>query len=103
MLHLDLENSDAESLELAKFAKNEGVLRKFTNVMVIESANLVTSKGPTMIAILLKRARIWDWFINLGASDYPLIPQDGLFSNISSATLSCTYLFLINNIVLLRT
>ncbi|KAM1576194.1 hypothetical protein ACFX10_032541 [Malus domestica] len=30
------------------------------------------------IAILLKRAKDWDWFINLGASDYPLMCQDDL-------------------------
>ncbi|TQE02815.1 hypothetical protein C1H46_011544 [Malus baccata] len=30
------------------------------------------------IAILLKRAKDWDLFINLGASDYPLMCQDDL-------------------------
>lgn len=54
--------------------------------MVVGKANLITDKGPTMIAstlqaiaILLKRAKDWDWFINLSASDYPLLPQDGSF------------------------
>jgi hypothetical protein len=29
-------------------------------------------------AILLKECGDWDWFINLSASDYPLVTQDGL-------------------------
>ncbi|EXC31008.1 hypothetical protein L484_021310 [Morus notabilis] len=85
LLHLDLEASDDERLELAKFLKSEeSVIGEFGNVMVVGKANLVTPKGPTMIAstlhavaILLKKASDWDWFINLSASDYPLMPQDG--------------------------
>lgn len=86
LLHLDLEASDSERLELAKYVKSESVFREFRNVMVVGKANLITDKGPTMIAstlqaiaILLKRAKDWDWFINLSASDYPLLPQDGSF------------------------
>lgn len=86
LLHLDLEASDDERLDLAKFVKSEVVLRNFRNVMVMGKPDLVTSKGPTMmastlhaVAILLKQAKQWDWFINLSASDYPLMPQDGLF------------------------
>jgi protein xylosyltransferase len=29
-------------------------------------------------AILLRQSENWDWFINLSASDYPLITQDGM-------------------------
>ena len=85
LLHLDLEASDAERLELAKYAKSESVIKEFKNVMVVGKANLVTYKGPTMIAstlhaisIFLKQAKDWDWFINLSASDYPLMSQDDL-------------------------
>ncbi|XP_024031247.1 beta-glucuronosyltransferase GlcAT14C [Morus notabilis] len=86
LLHLDLEASDDERLELAKFLKSEeSVIGEFGNVMVVGKANLVTPKGPTMIAstlhavaILLKKASDWDWFINLSASDYPLMPQDDI-------------------------
>lgn len=86
VLHLDLDASDAERLELAKYVKSESlVFREFGNVMVVGNANLVTYKGPTMmastlhaIAILLKKAKDWDWFINLSASDYPLVSQDDL-------------------------
>ncbi|PSR98268.1 Beta-glucuronosyltransferase [Actinidia chinensis var. chinensis] len=84
LLHLDLGASDAERLELAKYVKSEAVVREFGNVMVVGKPDPVTYKGPTMIArtlhavaILLKKAK-WDWFINLSASDYPLVPQDDL-------------------------
>lgn len=87
VLHLDLEASDAERLELAKYVKSENVIMEFRNVMVVGKPNLVTYKGPTMIAstlhavaILLKRAKDWDWFVNLSATDYPLVSQDGNFS-----------------------
>lgn len=104
LLHLDLEASDTERLEVAKYVKSEVVFREFRNVMVVGKANLVTYKGPTMIActlhaiaILLKRAKEWDWFINLSASDYPLMSQDGSFlscANTASLTLLlAVYLF----------
>ncbi|KAK4776840.1 hypothetical protein SAY86_005528 [Trapa natans] len=85
LLHLDLESPDKERIELARYVKSESLLRGFGNVMVIGKADLVTQKGPTeiasmlhAIAILLKRPGDWDWFINLSASDYPLMPQDDL-------------------------
>ncbi|OMO62238.1 Glycosyl transferase, family 14 [Corchorus olitorius] len=75
---------------------NQGLLlilnkkREFGNVMVIRKADLVTYKGPTMIAsmlhavaILLKEAKDWDWFLNLSASDYPLMSQDDMVLNVS--------------------
>lgn len=89
LLHLDFEASDGERLELAKYVKVEsGVMREFGNVMVLGKGDLVTYKGPTMIAsilhgvaILLKQFEDWDWFVNLSAEDYPLMPQDGNFLN----------------------
>ncbi|CAN1769866.1 Beta-glucuronosyltransferase GlcAT14A [Linum perenne] len=52
LLHLDLEASDAERLELAKYVKSAAI-RMFGNVMVIGKADLVTYRGPTMIASTL--------------------------------------------------
>nr|GMD45071.1 beta-glucuronosyltransferase GlcAT14C [Ipomoea batatas] len=85
LLHLDLEAEDGERMELGKFAKSEVVIREFKNVLVIGKADLVTYRGPTVmastlhaVAILLKKAKNWDWFINLSASDYPLMPQDDI-------------------------
>lgn len=84
LLHLDLEASDSERLDLAKYVKSAAVIRSFKNVMVMGKGDLVTPKGPTAmastlhaIALLLKQPERWDWFVNLGASDYPLMPQDG--------------------------
>ncbi|KAI3761954.1 hypothetical protein L1987_52377 [Smallanthus sonchifolius] len=59
--------------------------------MMITKANLVTYRGPTMVAntlhaaaILLRDGGDWDWFINLSASDYPLVTQDDLLYTFSS-------------------
>ncbi|WCJ28288.1 Core-2/I-branching beta-1 6-N-acetylglucosaminyltransferase family protein [Euphorbia peplus] len=85
LVHLDLEASDDERLEIAKYVKSEGVIREFGNVMVIGKPDLVTYKGPTVVAsmlhsvaVLLRMAADWDWFVNLSASDYPLMPQDDM-------------------------
>ncbi|KAL5581918.1 hypothetical protein UlMin_014360 [Ulmus minor] len=93
ILHLDLEAPPRERLELAVSVKADPTFREVDNVRVMAQSNLVTYKGPTMIActlqaiaILLKESFKWDWFINLSASDYPLVTQDDLlhvFSNMS--------------------
>lgn len=93
VLHLDLEAPPRERLELAAAVKADLTFREVDNVRVMAQSNLVTYKGPTMIActlqaisILLKESSEWDWFINLSASDYPLVTQDDLlhvFSNLS--------------------
>ncbi|KAA3467994.1 xylosyltransferase 1-like [Gossypium australe] len=93
VLHLDLEAPPRERLELANAVKNDPTFAVVENVRVMAQSNLVTYKGPTMIAstlqaiaILLKESLDWDWFINLSASDYPLVTQDDLlhvFSNLS--------------------
>ncbi|XP_052208430.1 beta-glucuronosyltransferase GlcAT14A-like [Diospyros lotus] len=93
ILHMDLEAPPRERLDLSMAVKNDMIFRKVENVRVMAQSNLVTYKGPTMIActlqaiaILLKESLSWDWFINLSASDYPLMTQDDLlhvFSNLS--------------------
>ncbi|TKY66893.1 Xylosyltransferase 1 [Spatholobus suberectus] len=93
ILHLDLEAPPRERLELANAVKADPIFREVENVRVMSQSNLVTYKGPTMIActlqaiaVLLKESSEWDWFINLSASDYPLMTQDDLFhvfSNLS--------------------
>ncbi|XP_070041744.1 beta-glucuronosyltransferase GlcAT14B-like isoform X2 [Nicotiana tomentosiformis] len=84
VVHLDAESSADERLDLHNFVVNHKIFAKFTNVKMISKANLVTYRGPTMVAntlhaaaILLKEGGEWDWFINLSASDYPLVTQDG--------------------------
>lgn len=84
-VHLDLEAPAEERMDLASFVRNEPMFREVGNVRMVLRANLVTYRGPTMVtntlhaaAILLKEGGDWDWFINLSASDYPLVTQDGM-------------------------
>ncbi|KAL2245814.1 UNVERIFIED_CONTAM: Beta-glucuronosyltransferase GlcAT14B [Sesamum indicum] len=87
ILHMDLEAPPKERLNLTISVKNDLTFNEVENVHVMAQSNLVTYKGPTMIActlqaiaLLLKESLNWDWFINLSASDYPLVTQDGQFS-----------------------
>jgi hypothetical protein len=84
-LHLDLEAPPKERVELARYVRFEPLFQEVGNVFVVGKANLVTYRGPTIIAttlhgaaILLRRSKEWNWFINLSASDYPLVTQDGV-------------------------
>ncbi|XP_041005130.1 beta-glucuronosyltransferase GlcAT14B-like [Juglans microcarpa x Juglans regia] len=90
-VHLDLEASAEERLVLASFLRNEPLFKGFGNVRMVVRANLVTYRGPTMVsntlhaaAILLRDGGDWDWFINLSASDYPLVTQDDLLHTLSA-------------------
>ncbi|KAE8687900.1 Slow growth 1-like protein [Hibiscus syriacus] len=90
-VHLDLEASAEERLQVAEFVKSEPLFRKVGNVRMVIRANLVTYRGPTMVtntlhaaAILFKEGGQWDWFINLSASDYPLVTQDDLLHTLSA-------------------
>lgn len=84
VVHLDLESNVQERLELALRLKKDEIYTQVGNVYMISKANMVTYRGPTMVAntlhacaILLEKHKDWDWFINLSASDYPLVTQDG--------------------------
>ncbi|KAM3222637.1 beta-glucuronosyltransferase GlcAT14A [Capsicum annuum] len=90
VVHLDLESSIKERLELASRVQKDPVFAQVGNVHMITKANMVTYRGPTMVAntlhacaILLKKYTDWDWFINLSASDYPLVTQDDLLYTFS--------------------
>lgn len=85
IVHLDLEASVEERYELGARVANHTLFTKVGNVLVNNKSNMVTYRGPTMVsntlhacAILLKTFKDWDWFINLSASDYPLVTQDDL-------------------------
>lgn len=85
LLHLDREASAAERFQLSEFVAGVEIFAEADNVRIVGKPNLVTYRGPTMLAntlhgmSMLLRVRSWDWFINLSASDYPLITQDGKF------------------------
>lgn len=90
VLHLDLEAPTEERLELASRVEKDPMFSKVGNVYMSTKANMVTYRGPTMVAntlhacaILLKNSKDWDWFINLSASDYPLVTQDDLLYTFS--------------------
>ncbi|KAF8087513.1 hypothetical protein N665_0581s0002 [Sinapis alba] len=85
VVHLDRASSEEEREDLHGYIRNSSLFRRFRNVHMIEKANLVTYRGPTMVAntlhaaaILLREGAEWDWFINLSSSDYPLMSQDDL-------------------------
>lgn len=91
VVHLDLEAKAEERIELVEFVRNEALFEQLGNVRVVLKSNLVTYRGPTMVsntlhaaAILLKEGGDWDWFINLSASDYPLITQDDMLHTLST-------------------
>ncbi|RLN42071.1 beta-glucuronosyltransferase GlcAT14A [Panicum miliaceum] len=85
LLHLDREAPAEEHRRLAELVSARGVYARAGNVWVVGRPNLVTYRGPTMltttvhaVAVLLRLRRRWDWFVNLSASDYPLVTQDDM-------------------------
>ncbi|KAK8458716.1 hypothetical protein SEVIR_3G425700v4 [Setaria viridis] len=90
ILHLDAEAPDSDRRDLAAALAAHPVIAAADNVRVVDRANLITYRGPTMVANTLHAAAAflwghagdggsdWDWFINLSASDYPLVTQDDL-------------------------
>ena len=84
VVHLDREASEEERGDLRRYVEGHALFGRFGNVRVMARANLVTYRGPTMVAntlhaaaVALREWRDLDWFINLSASDYPLVTQDG--------------------------
>ena len=76
--------------DLEAFVRGEEAPRRYGNVRVAAPGvwAAVSRRGPTELAatlhgaaLLLKEFEGWSWFINLSASDYPLMPQDGNLSS----------------------
>ncbi|KAG8372286.1 hypothetical protein BUALT_Bualt12G0050500 [Buddleja alternifolia] len=84
LIHIDRGAPENEHQEIARFVSSNGVFVEVGNVWIVKKGNLVTYRGPTMLATtlhamsMLLRIAEWDWFINLSASDYPLVTQDDL-------------------------
>ncbi|XP_070027655.1 beta-glucuronosyltransferase GlcAT14C-like isoform X2 [Nicotiana sylvestris] len=83
LLHLDQFASNKQRLELALKVGSVDVFVAAENVNVIEKADAVNQEGSSPLGLVLHGAAAllrwkndWDWFVNLDASDYPLIPQD---------------------------
>ncbi|KAK8954212.1 hypothetical protein KSP39_PZI002244 [Platanthera zijinensis] len=90
VVHLEAAASLKERNHLRNFVADHPIFSQVGNVKMITKANLVTYRGPTMVAntlhaaaILLREGGDWDWFINLSASDYPLVTQDDLLHTFS--------------------
>ncbi|GJN20704.1 hypothetical protein PR202_gb08111 [Eleusine coracana subsp. coracana] len=90
LLHLDREAPAEEHRRLAELVAGRAVYARAGNVWIVGRPNLVTYRGPTMlsttlhaVAVLLRLRRRWDWFINLSASDYPLVTQDDMIEAFS--------------------
>ncbi|MQM13647.1 hypothetical protein Taro_046577, partial [Colocasia esculenta] len=84
LLHLDLRAPQRQREELASAVQAVDAFRAAGNVNVVGKAGYANCEGSTAItavlhgaAILLRHSKEWDWFVNLAASDYPLITQDG--------------------------
>ncbi|XP_026392348.1 beta-glucuronosyltransferase GlcAT14A-like [Papaver somniferum] len=99
ILHLDLEAPPRERIDLTMSIKADPTFRELENVRVMAQSNLVTYRGPTMIAstlqaaaVLLKEGAQWDWFINLSASDYPLVTQDDMLHVFSNLTRNLNFI-----------
>ncbi|KAM3401791.1 hypothetical protein ACQJBY_006048 [Aegilops geniculata] len=90
LLHLDREAPAEEHRRLAGLVSGQPVYGRVGNVWIVGKPNLITYRGPTMLsttlhamAVLLRVGRRWDWFVNLSASDYPLVTQDDLMEAFS--------------------
>eukprot|EP00270_Netrium_digitus_P003330 TRINITY_DN1380_c0_g1_i1.p1 TRINITY_DN1380_c0_g1~~TRINITY_DN1380_c0_g1_i1.p1 ORF type:complete len:435 (+),score=74.41 TRINITY_DN1380_c0_g1_i1:378-1682(+) len=98
ILHLDLDAPPKERIDLTRFIRMDSVFMEVGNVHMVLKANLVTYRGVTMLttylhcaAILLQKRRDWDWYINLSASDYPLVSQDDFLHVLASVPLSLNF------------
>lgn len=84
LLQLDDASSESERMDLALSVQSHKVFEAFGNVNVIGKSYAINRMGSSALsaplhaaALLLKVNPDWDWFINLSASDYPLMTQDG--------------------------
>ena len=88
LLHLDLAASEEKRRSLAIAVQDFPLFKSVRNVHVIGKADFADPRGSSVLssvlhgaAILLRLGQSWDWFINLEASDYPLVTQDGKYSD----------------------
>lgn len=103
LIHVDAAAPEEEHREIARFVSSNGVFAQVGNVWIVRKGNLVSYRGPTMLATtlhamsMLLRSAKWDWFINLSASDYPLLTQDGMVSGECSFILTIFFLYIYIN------
>ncbi|KAK7380795.1 hypothetical protein VNO78_33314 [Psophocarpus tetragonolobus] len=89
LIHMDSGAPEADHRAVVEYVAKEQVFGQLRNVWVVGKRNLVTYRGPTMLSTtlhgmaMLLRSCNWDWFINLSASDYPLVTQDDMIQAFS--------------------
>ncbi|KAK4478255.1 hypothetical protein RD792_017540 [Penstemon davidsonii] len=90
LLHLDRSANQTDRDALALTVQSVLLFNAAQNVHVIGKADYVFSGGPSSLSstlhgasVLLRLSVNWDWFINLSASDYPLVTQDDLLHILS--------------------
>ncbi|KAH8480778.1 hypothetical protein H0E87_030873 [Populus deltoides] len=82
LIHVDADAPGKEHKDIAEFVSSDPVFGSVGNVW---KPNLVTYRGPTMLATtlhamsILSRSFKCNWIFNLIAFDYPLITQDGMW------------------------
>ncbi|CAK7323740.1 unnamed protein product [Dovyalis caffra] len=91
LLQLDAEASDYERADLVVSIQSESLFQAFGNVNVVGKGYAINEMGSSALAAILNAAALllrlspdWDWFINLSASDYPLVSQDDLLHAFAS-------------------
>lgn len=101
IVHLDAAASPIEHRQLFDYINRYGVFQEVGNVMMVWDPDIVSENGPTKVAsvlhaaaILLGEGREWDWFINLDASSYPLVNQDGEYFGDNLRFLCVSFFFL---------
>ncbi|KAK9283652.1 hypothetical protein L1049_011902 [Liquidambar formosana] len=99
LLHLDLRVSKQEREKLAILVGSVEYFVAADNVNVVGKANSVNNEGSTPLALVLHGAAMllrycedWDWFVNLDASDYPLISQDDFLHILSYVPRSLNFI-----------
>ncbi|CAN6476467.1 unnamed protein product [Victoria cruziana] len=90
LLHLDRSAYQDQRERLALAVQSVPVFKAAGNVDVMGKPDAVNPRGSTVVsatlhgaAMMLRYVDGWDWFINLSASDYPLITQDDLLHLLS--------------------
>ncbi|CAH2052838.1 unnamed protein product [Thlaspi arvense] len=90
LLHLDSLATQSERDRLAVTVQDVPIFRAARNVDVIGKPDFAYQRGSSPMAstlhgasILLRLSGAWDWFVNLGVEDYPLVTQDELLHILS--------------------
>ncbi|WOL06192.1 beta-glucuronosyltransferase GlcAT14A [Canna indica] len=85
LLHLDGAAPQDQRESLARAVRDVPAFRSARNVHVVGKPDFANPRGCSALsatlhgaAILLRIGADWDWFVNLEASEYPLVTQDDL-------------------------